>query len=354
MIKHIFYGSQEIVAAYLNNELIYSATPAKFNPLSLFVNGELGAWYEAVDAATLFQDTALSTPATKAGDPIGATLDKSGNDWHATQPISARRPTYEQAPDRLQLDKADDELVINMPSKFVGTMVLATTIGTASYGVSIPAGDFKLGSRYFPSDDIVGVLLRDGALTDSEQENTEGYFVENGAVADFSAVTDFGSFWFVQAHLTSFPLIDTSSATNFYNAWNSCSSLTSFPLIDTSSATNFSRAWSYCSSLTSFPLLDMSSVESFYKAWFACTSLTDLPAHAFDNVKSGRFNSTFMQTNLNQESIDGILVSLVASGIADGARQFDQSGGSAPSATGNQAIDTLRARGWAISVTGGY
>jgi len=48
-------------------------------------------------------------------------------------------------------------------------------------------------------------------------------------------------------------------------------------------------------------------------------------------------------------------VSLVASGIATGTRVFDQSGGSAPSAgTGQPAIDTLRSRGWTVTVKGGY
>jgi hypothetical protein len=44
---------------------------------------------------------------------------------------------------------------------------------------------------------------------------------------------------------------------------------------------------------------------------------------------------------------------LVTSGIAAGI--FDQSGGSAPSVdTGQPAIDTLRSRGWTVSVEGGY
>jgi hypothetical protein len=49
-----------------------------------------------------------------------------------------------------------------------------------------------------------------------------------------------------------------------------------------------------------------------------------------------------------------VLVSLVASGIAAGTRVFHQSGGSAPSSTGEAAIDTLRSRGWTVTVTGGY
>jgi hypothetical protein len=47
-------------------------------------------------------------------------------------------------------------------------------------------------------------------------------------------------------------------------------------------------------------------------------------------------------------------VSLVTSGIATGTRVFDQSGGSAPSSTGEAAIDTLRSRGWTVTVTGGF
>jgi len=47
-----------------------------------------------------------------------------------------------------------------------------------------------------------------------------------------------------------------------------------------------------------------------------------------------------------------VLVSLVASGIAAGV--FNQSGGSAPSSTGEAAIDTLRSRGWTVTVTGGF
>jgi len=49
-----------------------------------------------------------------------------------------------------------------------------------------------------------------------------------------------------------------------------------------------------------------------------------------------------------------VLVSLVASGIAAGTRVFGQSGGSAPSSTGEAAITTLRSRGWTVTVTGGY
>jgi len=171
---------------------------------------------------------------------------------------------------------------------------------------------------------------------------------------DTSSGTSFYLAWYGCSSLTNFPLIDTSSGTNFTRAWHNCSSLTSFPLIDTSAGISFREAWRNCTSLTSFPLIDTSAGTNFSRAWLGCSSLTSFPANAFDNVKGGDFTDTFTNTALTQTSIDNVLVSLVASGIAAGTRVFGQSGGSAPSSTGEAAIDTLRSRGWTVTVTGGY
>jgi hypothetical protein len=306
-------------------------------------------------------------------------IDQSGNEHTAAQTTSTARPTYNTSPDRLSLDKVGDALIITVPTGgWDGTMVLATDDGTASYGISIPAGAYELGGEYFPGAAIVGALFRDGALTASEKSDAESYFVGNGATASYGAVSDFGAFWRGRIELTEFPLVDTSSGTNFEDAWYGCTSLTSFSLIDTSSGVNFYRAWLSCNSLTSFPLIDTSSGTNFYAAWYSCnsltsfplidtssgtifssawrdcTSLTSFPANAFDNIKGGDFTLAFTNTNLSEASIDGILVSLVTSGITTGTRKFDQSGGSAPSSTGEAAIDTLRSRGWTVTVTGGY
>jgi hypothetical protein len=285
-------------------------------------------------------------------------LDKSGNDNHATQAIAAARPTYQTGPARATLDKVDDRLSVTVPTGgFTGTMVLATDKGTASYGVTIPAGAYDIGGRggqHFPGNAIVGQLIRDEALSAGDAAATEAYFVANGATAGYGAVTSFRSFWRNWSEITNFPLIDTSSGTDFAIAWFGCSSLTNFPLIDTSSGTNFALAWLGCSSLTNFPLIDTSSGTTFDRAWRGCVSLTSFPANAFDNVSRGQFTDAFTNTALTQTSIDNVLVSLVASGIAAGTRIFGQSGGSAPSSTGEAAIDTLRSRGWTVTVTGGY
>lgn len=219
--------------------------------------------------------------------------DKSGNGNDAVQTISARRPSYKTSPKRFYLDLVDDGFVINVPSGgWRGDMVLATDKGTATYGVSIPAGSYMLGGRYFTSANIIGVLFREGALTDAEKDLAEKYFVSKGAVESFVNIDDFTQMWRSFGIITNFPLINTSSANRFY------------------------FTWSYCSLLTTFPLLNTASVDNFEYAWIGCTSLTNFPANFFDNIKVGRLANAFLQTNLSQESIDSILTSLVESGIA--------------------------------------
>ena len=375
----IYLGSSAADKVYLGTNPVWLPV-VPFNMASLFASSQEGAWYEAFDISTLFQNSGASTAVTADGDPTGAATDKSGNGHTSVQATSAARPTYNTGPARLSLDKVDDLLTITVPAGgWNGTMVLATDDGTASYGISIDAGEYELGGEYFPGTAIVGALFRDGAMTAGEKTDAESYFVGNGSTASYGGVTYFGAFWRERGELTSFPLIDTSSGTDFYFAWFQCSSLTSFPLIDTSSGTDFSLAWYQCSSLTSFPLINTSSGTdfsfawyrcssltsfplintssgtNFYAAWRQCSSLTSFPANFFDNIKGGDLRNAFISTNLNESSIDGILASLVTSGIATGTRVFDQSGGSAPSVgTGQPAIDTLRSRGWTVTVTGGY
>jgi hypothetical protein len=48
-----------------------------FSPSSLFTAGEQGVWYDPSDTATLFQDSAGTTPVTAVEQPVGLMLDKS-------------------------------------------------------------------------------------------------------------------------------------------------------------------------------------------------------------------------------------------------------------------------------------
>ena len=166
---------------------------------------------------------------------------------------------------------------------------------------------------------------------------------------DTSNGANFTNTWRNCISLTSFPLLDTSSGTSFTGTWYLCSSLTSFPLIDTSSGINFQAAWLNCSSLTSFPLLDTSSGANFIVTWQSCASLTTFPSNAFDTNIASNYTNAFSSTNLTTQSIDNILVSLDTSGVLNGT--FAQSGGQAPSATGQTAITNLVGKGWTITTT---
>lgn len=77
-----------------------NARKPSFSPLSLFANGEQGAWYDPSDTTTLFQDSAGTTPVTASGQPVGLMLDKSGRGHHATQPTAGSRPIYRRGDSR--------------------------------------------------------------------------------------------------------------------------------------------------------------------------------------------------------------------------------------------------------------
>jgi hypothetical protein len=82
-------------------------------PETLFRAGEAGTWFDPADLGSLFQDAAGTLPVTASGQPVGRMLDKSGNGNHASQPVSAARPTY-QAGDGLHwlaFDGVDDFFV---------------------------------------------------------------------------------------------------------------------------------------------------------------------------------------------------------------------------------------------------
>lgn len=351
----------------------------EWSPSELFSEGQQGFWYEPNDISTLFQNIAGTIPVLGNNDPVGKILDKSGNNNHAVQGISSRRMLYKRSPPRLYLDKVDDEFMIAIPAGgWIGTMVVATNIGTASYEVNLPSGNYSLGGRNYISNEIIGILFRNGTLSSEEKVVVEQYFVNKGAVESFINTANISSSWrdfrtlvkfpFIETSNTvsfsmawntcllmeEFPLIDTSKANAFYFTWSGCAALKEFPQINTSNSSDFAYGWNGCSSLESFPFLDTSKGTRFFLAWSGCRSLTNFPAGFFDNIKGGDFSSAFSNTNLNQESIDNVLTSLVTSGVETGTRKFDQSGGSEPSQVGKQAIDILRSRGWLITVTGGY
>jgi hypothetical protein len=81
-----------------------------FNPRSLFAGGVLGVWYDPSDLATVWQDSARTTPGV-VDQPVGCIDDKSGNGVNATSSLTAR-PTLRLASGRyyLEFDGVDDIL----------------------------------------------------------------------------------------------------------------------------------------------------------------------------------------------------------------------------------------------------
>lgn len=59
--------------------------------LSLFANGEQGAWYGSSDLSTLFQDAAGTTSVTDAGQVVGQMRDKSRQGNYASQASASRK-----------------------------------------------------------------------------------------------------------------------------------------------------------------------------------------------------------------------------------------------------------------------
>ena len=93
-------------------EIYASGGQSAFTPADLFLNGELGAWYDPSDLTTMFQDRAGTTPVTADGQPVGKILDKSGRGNHASQATAAARPLYKTDGTYhwLQFDGVDDSL----------------------------------------------------------------------------------------------------------------------------------------------------------------------------------------------------------------------------------------------------
>jgi hypothetical protein len=322
--------------------------------------GTAGAFYAAPGTFTdSFVATATTTyvgVGSRGGGPTTITLDdvsvKELPGYHATAPSDAARPILRDVTGTyaLDFDGVDDAFAWTTPAITDGTWVALTRNGSYAASAAYSAGTYTM-PIYQPFD-LCAILWTSADLTTVQEAIVLAEGTARGAAADFGGVTNFYNAWRNRTDLRDFPVIDTSSGIDFTEAWRSCTRLTSFPLLDTSIGLTFIGAWYGCSSLTSFPELDFSSATSFQGGWRDCTSLTTFPANMFDSVTATNFTNAFLSTNLTQTSIDNILVSINTAGTSSGT--FGQSGGSAPSATGEAAIDDLVSRGWTVTVTGGY
>lgn len=69
-----------------------------WTPAALFAKySGVGGYWDWTDIATLSQDSAGTTPVTASGQPVGRTLDKSGQGNHVIQSTAGARPQYNGA-----------------------------------------------------------------------------------------------------------------------------------------------------------------------------------------------------------------------------------------------------------------
>ena len=146
---------------------------------------------------------------------------------------------------------------------------------------------------------------------------------------------------------------DTSSCTNVSVFAAGCPELTSLNVNgwDTSNVTDFSYFVQVCAKLTSLDLTswDTSSASTFAVFAQNAPSLTNVTvgANCFSQGTCTNFTQAFTNTNLNQQSIDDILVALESAGTSNGT--FGRTGGEYPSVTGVAAKNALQARGWSMT-----
>jgi hypothetical protein len=114
-----------------------------FSPLSI---PGLALWLDASDSATLFQDSAGTTPATTDGDVVGYWGDKSTGVKHMTQATTAQKPTLQLAEQNgrhaIQFDGSD----VLFRSGVVTTSTAWTVFTAAKLGAGATQAIFANGT----------------------------------------------------------------------------------------------------------------------------------------------------------------------------------------------------------------
>ncbi len=112
-----------------------------WDPDQLFLAAEDGAWYDASDLTTLWENSDLTTQVTADGDPVGAWEDKSGNGHTLLQATSANRPLYKTSGGLhwVEFDQVNDHMTVNFGANLTqpitsGCSVRGGTIGAWNYG----------------------------------------------------------------------------------------------------------------------------------------------------------------------------------------------------------------------------
>ena len=356
----IYLGSTAIDKVYAGSHEVWAPEIPHINSLAdLFSGSENGAWYDIQDMTTLWQDAAGTIPVTADGDPVGRVDDKSGNENHALQSTAASRPLFRTLIGKnwLEFDGVDDNLNIGPSSGEVDN--LQTFIGTRHavlHGkTKFSNGQYPLFGGYSKSysfwEKVYQIVLTKRDLSDAEVAITKTLFGDIGVHDSLNASTythQYHSFFRSDLKWTHLFLGDfdttNSGGTACYLMTREQNNLEHLDI----SSWDFSHITPSKRHINPFGISNKSLVNV----------VTGPNGEPFNGMGSHRNSLAFTNCKLSQESIDGILLGLVNSGSTGGSLTYtsetDTNAAQPPSATGEGYIDTLRARGWTISVVGGY
>jgi len=162
----------------ISRSIVHSSA---FDPVSLFANGEQGAFY-LPEPQYLYQDSAGTTPVAADGDPVGLMLDKSGNGNHASQATAASRPVYrtDGTLHWLENDLVDDSILSSIPDLGTNaTLAYATTGGAVIVENRDYAGPLALPDV----QKIYALVYLDRPLTATEKATLTDYLNSKAGVA---------------------------------------------------------------------------------------------------------------------------------------------------------------------------
>ena len=155
------------------------------NPLTLFLNGEQGVWYDPSDFSTMFQDSAGTTPVTAVEQPVGKILDKSGRGNHATQATGTKCPLLRQDGNGkyyLYFDGVDDALATSAIN-FTATDKMTVFVGVRK----LTNSSFPVFAEFGSYTGNMGSFTLGGANGGGYVWGSKGTVAANVVVAGFPA-----------------------------------------------------------------------------------------------------------------------------------------------------------------------
>lgn len=285
------------------------------------------------------------------------------NGEHATQSVSAKRPTYLKTPSGIPFirhDLVDDGLEFLLPGSYSGGRAFSTPLAH-QVDKSVPLAGF---TQELPKVDLTSFVARAGTFTDDEASRvSQSMFGDRQfmvtmtndlTLANLRMQMNNGETPIVQAIgangvTATVTLGGASNSTLDLGAAGLTAPVTVlFPVVDDDAA--LMRFYCYNNNLTgSIPDLSMNTAL----VDFRCNA-NSLTGWAGGALPASLTYFRLDNNDLPQSTVDGILAALDAAGASSGTCRLDGGTNAAPSTAGQTSIDNLRARDWTVIVTGGY